>query len=414
MHVNIGPHYSNKENAVKVSKLIRQCVHCGFCNATCPTYQILGDERDGPRGRISIIKDLLEEKPNSKETLRHLDKCLLCRNCETTCPSGVKYSQIYELGKPFLEKQIKRPVFLQLTRFIARKLFLSSIFGLSIYTLNFFRPIIPKKFRYFLPTKTAKANIRSLKEEQVHTAKGENVLVFRGCVQKSLRPSISKAAEQVLTLAGFNVTVASNSVCCGALEGHLSDKFGKLSRVRENIKYWGELIEKKSIDTILVTASACAYEIKDYASTKGLSKKEKAIGAKITARLKDISELLPQIYKSLKNQVSPSTDTFTFHPPCTLQHGLKITNVIEPHLEKFGYKLKKDFAEKNLCCGSAGTYSLFNPKIANELRDRKLRNIDGTGCNQILTANIGCITHLQSGTEKSVKHWVEILAEDLV
>ena len=232
-------------------------------------------------------------------------------------------------------------------------------------------------------------------------------------MQKSLKPTINTATELVLNAANCKTFIAADSVCCGALEGHLSDKPAKLKRVKENISHWTSVIQKNEIDFLVSTASACSYEIKDYLNISGLSEDEKKSVQDIVKITRDISELLPQIYESLKNTIKIKEEKIAFHPPCTLQHGLKINGLIEKYFTDFGYDIETQFPEKHLCCGSAGTYSILNPKIAGELRDRKLTNLHQTGCKQILTANIGCITHLQSKSDKPVKHWIEKLAEDL-
>ena len=416
MHVNIDSNYKDKNGAKLASQLIRKCVHCGFCNATCPTYQTLGDERSGPRGRISIIKDLLEGKPTSTDSLHHLDQCLLCRNCETTCPSGVQYSKIYEHGKPLMENIEKRRFWPRLIRTILKKFLLSKSFHISIFIANLFKSILPKSLRAFLPNKkpyTIPTNANLKKQNKNCNSKSYNILLFRGCVQKSLKPTINTATELVLNASNCKTFIATDSVCCGALEGHLSDKTAKLKRVKENISHWKSTIQKNKIDFLVSTASACSYEIKDYLNIDGLSEDEKKSVRDIIKITRDISELLPQIYESLKNTIKIKEEKIAFHPPCTLQHGLKINGLIEKYFIDFGYDIETQFPEKHLCCGSAGTYSILNPKIAGELRDRKLTNLHQTGCKQILTANIGCITHLQSKSDKPVKHWIEKLAEDL-
>ena len=415
MHVNINQKYNDQAVAKQTSSLIRKCVHCGFCNATCPTYQTLGDERSGPRGRISIIKDLLEGKPTSTDSLKHLDQCLLCRNCETTCPSGVQYSKIYEYGKPFMEKIEKRYFVLRISRLLVKKFLLSRVFHFTIFFAKIFKPILPQRIKAFLPNKTLKSPDRIVNHinKLNNKKKSYNVLIFQGCVQKSLRPTINGATEIVLQASNCKTFIASDSVCCGALEGHLSDKKAKLNRVKQNIQYWAKLIQRNNIDFLVSTASACSYEIKGYLEINELTVEEKKSVKNILNITKDISELLPHIYDSLKDTLEVGDEKIAFHPPCTLQHGLKVSGFVEKYLTDFGYNIEAGFPEKNLCCGSAGTYSIFNPKIATQLRERKLNNLDRTGCEQILTANVGCITHLQSNSKKPVKHWIERIAEDI-
>tara|TARA_E500000178_G_scaffold49538_1_gene44920 strand:+ start:39409 stop:40656 length:1248 start_codon:yes stop_codon:yes gene_type:complete len=412
--IRLAPEFKSKKNAKTAADLIKSCVHCGFCNSTCPTFNLLGDERDSPRGRITLIKEILEGGTPTTETKLHLDRCLQCRNCETTCPSGVKYGKLYKIGKSIVDSQVKGTIQHQIFKYFLKEFLLSKLFSIAVSfgkKLHFF---IPSHLKALIPLRTSAVNDTNIVSEQGLNINKQTVLLFQGCVQKSLIPSINEATSKILTFCGFDVITVKKSECCGAIRGHLSDSKGQIKNIKRNIDLWWPLIEQKKLAFIVSDASACSFEIKNFQEVlrndHKYSKKAKALSA-IT---KDISEILPSCVEKLKGRLVFKNGTkLAFHPPCTLQHGLKITGVIEKNLEQLGYKVFKTKEDSHICCGSAGTYSLFHHDISTSLRDKKMEQLNDLNCDTVISSNIGCITHLQGKSASAVKHWVEVLAEDL-
>jgi len=392
------------------NKILRSCVHCGFCNATCPTYQILGDELDGPRGRIYLIKQTLEGKTPTRQTQLHLDRCLTCRNCESTCPSGVEYSQLLNIGRSIVNKKVTRSTRQKLLHTILRKTFLSPlVFSTLIKTGQLFRPFLPATIKRSIPEKQKKIQFDTI----THARK---ILLVPGCVQSSLKPHIDIAAKIVLDKLNIECVAIPSAGCCGSLSHHLNAEEEALQIIKTNIDSWWPLIENKTIEAICMTASGCGVAIKEYeqllANDTNYAHKAKVI----SEFYKDPAEIVSTeintnkqsaIKKLLDINTHSTNKTIAFHPPCTLQHGMKLNNLIEPILNDLGFTINT-FKDKHLCCGSAGTYSITQKTLSQQLLLNKLGNINAVEHDLIVTANIGCQLHLQSGTSTPVKHWLEL------
>jgi glycolate oxidase iron-sulfur subunit len=392
VQTHLSPEFSDTAEGKEAAAILRKCVHCGFCNATCPTYQLLGDELDGPRGRIYLIKQVLEGAEVTRSTQLHLDRCLTCLNCQTTCPSGVEYGHLVDIGRKLVEARVARPPADRAVRWSLKEGLTSRLFAPAMLLGRALRPILPKVLRDKVP---ARAIDRALPQApRTHTRK---VLMLQGCVQPSMMPNIDRAAARVLDIAGIQTVYAAGAGCCGALRTHLSDHQGGLADMRRNIDVWMPLLAAGDVEAIISSASACALSVKEYGHALAGDAAYAGKAARISALARDLSELLPQLVPALKNQLrAGAAKRVAFHAPCTLQHGLDVVTASE---------------EAHLCCGSAGTYSILQPQLAAQLRDRKLCNLAKTAPEIILSANIGCIQHLQSGTTTKVMHWIEWLDE---
>ncbi len=408
MKTNIIDDFLQTPDGIEANRILRSCVHCGFCNATCPTYQLLGDELDGPRGRIYLIKQTLEGKTPSRQTQLHLDRCLTCRNCESTCPSGVNYSQLLNIGRAVVNQKVPRSLPQRLLGFSLRKLFLSRpVFSLLIKSGQLLRPVLPATLKRAIPEKAAVLSF----SRKTHNRK---VLLIAGCVQPALKPQIDNAAKIILDRLNIEC-IEPEASCCGSLSHHLNAEDEAMAIIKNNIDNWLAIVEQQKIEAICMTASGCGVAIKEYsqllASDKDYANKAKRISelykepAEIIA---DIIESDPQALTRLTENSHRKKQSIAFHPPCTLQHGMQHKNLIEPILQKAGFTLLP-FNEAHLCCGSAGTYSITQKKLSQQLLANKLGNIEKVEPEIIATANIGCHLHLQSGTETPVKHWLELL-----
>lgn len=399
MQTSITKNYLDTAMGQRANEILRSCVHCGFCNATCPTYQLLGDELDGPRGRIYLIKQILEGKQPTEKTQLHLDRCLTCRNCETTCPSGVKYSSLLDIGRKLSTEKVQRPLRQRLLHLSLRKLFLSPrVFSLALKTGQLIQPLLPKALGRNIPASNNK-NLDWPNSE--HTRK---VILVEGCVQKSLQPDIDKAAAIAFDQMDIQSLRIKASGCCGALSHHLNAEAEAHTYIKNNIDSWWPFIESGAIEAITMTASGCGVMISDYGKVLLDDKNYAEKAATISALYKDPCEVI-----HLRH--TPGTTQplrIAFHPPCTLQHGLKINGKIEALITALGHELV-NFEDKHLCCGSAGTYSITQKSISRSLRSNKLNSIESQQPDLIVTANIGCQTHLQGGTNTPVKHWLELL-----
>jgi glycolate oxidase iron-sulfur subunit len=405
MQTQLSPELKDDLGAQAAAAVLKKCVHCGFCNATCPTYQLLGDELDGPRGRIYLIKQVLEGGEPTRSTQQHLDRCLTCLNCETTCPSGVRYGELLEVGRSLVERRVPRPLPQRSVRWLLREALTSSWFTPALRLAQVFTPLLPKVLRDKVPARSMR---RAAKAPGKHP---EKVLLLRGCVQPAMLPNIDAATVRVLDAAGIEVVQAAGTGCCGALRSHLSDTEGGLEDMRRNIDAWEPLLADGAIGAIISSASACALALKGYGHALARDSRYQARAARISALARDLSELLPAIVPRIRPKISPHAGRVVFHPPCTLQHGQKLRGGVEEQLRALGVDLHLPQADAHLCCGSAGTYSLLQPQIAEQLRDRKLAHIHAAQPVCILSANVGCIQHLQSGTQTPVKHWIEWLDE---
>jgi glycolate oxidase iron-sulfur subunit len=403
MQTNLAPEYKNRVEGQEAESILRKCVHCGFCTATCPTYQLLGDELDGPRGRIYLIKQVLEGEAPTRKTQMHLDRCLTCRNCESTCPSGVQYGHLVDIGRKLVDEKVARSAGESALRWALKEGLPSPLFAPAMKAGQLVRPLLPQALKNKVPEKRG-SGARPTHE---HVRK---VLMLEGCVQPSMSPNINSATARVLDAAGIQSISAPKAGCCGAVKFHLNDQDGGKAQMRANIDAWWPYVESSQVEAIIMNASGCGVTVKEYGHILQHDAQYGIKAAKISALTKDISELLPELVTALKPKLkTASAEQLAFHPPCTLQHGQQLKGGVEKHLSELGFNVKTASCEAHLCCGSAGTYSVLQPELSYQLRDRKLNNLQEMKPTQILSANIGCITHLQSGTNIPVRHWVEIL-----
>jgi glycolate oxidase iron-sulfur subunit len=401
MQTNLADFIKGTREGDEAEAILRACVHCGFCTATCPTYQLLGDELDGPRGRIYLIKQVLEGAEPTRKTQLHLDRCLTCRNCETTCPSGVKYGRLIDIGRKVVEDRVPRPLADRVKRTVLKEALPRDwVFKPAFKAGQVFRPLLSKDLQDKLPATPPAGQWPT----RTHARK---MLVLRGCVQPSMAPNINAATARVLDALGVQLMVAPKAGCCGAVRYHMNDQEGGLDDMRRNIDAWWPLIEQ--VEAIVMTASGCGVTVKEYGHLLAHDSAYAAKAARISEMTLDLSEIMPQFEAELVAKLSGKiTKRIAFHPPCTLQHGQQIRGKVEGVLRAAGVDVVL-CADSHLCCGSAGTYSVMHPEIAHELRDRKLANLQATGADEIVSANIGCLTHLQSGTDTPVTHWIELV-----
>ncbi|MEY4563574.1 MAG: glycolate oxidase subunit GlcF [Pseudomonadota bacterium] len=407
MQTHLAPEFKGTRDGDEAEAILRSCVHCGFCTATCPTYQLLGDELDGPRGRIYLMKQVLEGAEVTRKTQLHLDRCLTCRNCETTCPSGVDYGHLVEIGRHIVDQKVARPAGEKAVRWLLREGLTSSLFAPAMKLGQMVRPLLPASLKNKVP-----AASNSHAHQRPAQTRPRKVLMLEGCVQPSMMPNINSATVRVLDAAGIQTLVAPKAGCCGAIRTHLSDTAGGLADMRRNIDAWWPLVDQ--VEAIVMNASGCGVMVKDYGHALAHDPVYADKAARISALTRDLSELLPDLVPRLKNKMrKPRLRQLAFHPPCTLQHGQQLRGGVEVHLAALGFVVKLTAAESHLCCGSAGTYSVLQPELALPLRDRKLEQLNALKPQAIVSANIGCIQHLQSGTAIPVRHWIEVLDEAL-
>jgi glycolate oxidase iron-sulfur subunit len=403
MQTQLSPEFVQDGAAQSAAALIKQCVHCGFCNATCPTFQLLGDELDGPRGRIYLIRQMLEGGEVTRSTQEHLDRCLTCLNCETTCPSGVQFGQLVEIGRSLVERRVPRPLPEKATRWILKEGLTSGWFAPALRLGQALRPLLPRILKDKIPR-------RFPPRPAAHGAHADKVLLLRGCVQPAMLPNIDEATVRVFEAAGIEVLQAPGTGCCGALRTHLADHDGGLEDMRRNIDAWDPLLGRGGIRAIVSSASACVLALKHYGEALSGDARYQARAAAVSTLTRDLSELLPTVAARLTPKIAPRASRVAFHPPCTLQHGQKLRAGVVTQLQTLGIEVSLPI-DSHLCCGSAGAYSVLQPKIATQLRDRKLAQLLALNPDCILSANVGCIQHLQSGTSIPVKHWIEWLDE---
>jgi glycolate oxidase iron-sulfur subunit len=405
MQTKLSEEFKGTLDGEEAEAILRKCVHCGFCNATCPTYQVLGDELDGPRGRIYLIKQLLEGGEVTRSTQLHLDRCLTCLNCETTCPSGVEYGHLVEIGRRLTDERVDRPPADQAARWLLKEGLTSPLFAPALKAGQMLRPLLPERLKSKVPARAEREPRRPSRGSPVsHRRK---VLLLGGCVQPAMRPEINAATVRVLDAAGIQTLFAAGEGCCGALRTHLNDRAGGLADMRRNIDAWWPLIERGAVEAIVVNASACSQMAKEYGYELRHDPDYAEKARRVSSLTRDLSEYLPDIARSLKDQLPRRGTRVAFHAPCTLQHGQELRGV-DVELAALGFDVRVP-AESHLCCGSAGTYSVLHREIANELRDRKLGHLEPLNVECIASANIGCIQHLQSGTTLPVRHWIEVI-----
>lgn len=408
MQTQLAPEFQQTAAGREAESILRKCVHCGFCTATCPTYQLLGDELDGPRGRIYLIKQVLEGAQPTRKTQQHLDRCLTCRNCETTCPSGVQYGHLVDIGRSIVDAKVPRPAAERTVRWMLKEGLPSPLFGPAMKLGQAVRGLLPASLKAKVPAPRP-AGAWSTRTH------ARRVLMLAGCVQPAMAPNINAATARVLDAAGIQTLVAPEAGCCGAVKFHLNDQAGGLDQMRANVDAWWPLVAQ-GVEAIVMNASGCGVTVKEYGHLLRDDPAYADKAARISELTRDLSELLPDLVPALKPRLPHAPDAqrvVAFHPPCTLQHGQKLRGGVEQQLAALGFTVQVARNEAHLCCGSAGTYSVLNPEIATTLRDRKLGHLGDLKPAVIASANIGCITHLQSGTDTPVRHWVELLDDAL-
>jgi glycolate oxidase iron-sulfur subunit len=377
-------------------------VHCGFCNATCPTYQLLGNELDGPRGRIYLIKQMLEGEPVTDKTQLHLDRCLTCRNCETTCPSGVTYHALLDIGREMLERRVERPVAQRALRAGLRHVIpRAKTFGALLKVGRMMRPVLPLALGAKIPERAPVAGERPVARH------ARRMLMLEGCAQRSLSPNTNAATARVLDRLGISIEAAPEAGCCGATDYHLNAQEAGLARARRNIDAWWPKIEAGA-EAIIQTASGCGAFVKEY----GHLLRDDALYADKARRISEIARDLGEVlaHAPLDQLQIRADQRVAFHCPCTLQHAQKLGGSVEGVLGRLGFDLAP-VPDAHLCCGSAGTYSFTQPELARKLRDNKLDALESGRPDVIATANIGCQTHLGAGGRTPVRHWIEIVDE---
>ncbi|MGE0311525.1 MAG: glycolate oxidase subunit GlcF [Lautropia sp.] len=402
METHLSPEFADTRAGREAEAILRSCVHCGFCTATCPTYQLLGDELDGPRGRIYLIKQVLEGAPASRSTQQHLDRCLTCRNCETTCPSGVAYGRLVDIGREVVEQRVERPMLERAARWMLREGLTSPAFAPALNLGRALRPLLPGVLAQKVPPREA----AGAWPDAVHARK---VLMLAGCVQPAMMPNVNAATARVLDAAGIQAVVAPQAGCCGAIRAHLADGERARDDMRRNVDAWWPWIDDGRVDAIVINASGCSVTVKDYGHALADDPAYAERAARVASLARDLAEMLDTLVPALRGRVAPPAAPIAFHPPCTLQHGQQIRGVVESGLRELGFDLRIPTQDAHLCCGSAGTYSVLQPELAGRLRDRKLEHLGALAPAAIVSANIGCIQHLRSGTRTPVRHWIELL-----
>ncbi|WP_456021897.1 glycolate oxidase subunit GlcF [Pseudomonas protegens] len=404
MQTTLSEKAKRLSRADEAESILRSCVHCGFCNATCPTYQLLGDELDGPRGRIYLIKQVLEGNEVTEKTQQHLDRCLSCRNCETTCPSGVDYHNLLDIGRAVVDEAVPRQPKQRLLRDGLRALVLSpTLFKMLVHLGQTFRPLLPDTLKTKLPRSSYPVSPRPTQQHDRH------VLILEGCVQPTLSPNTNAATARVLDRLGISITPISQAGCCGAVDYHMNAQQTGLARARRNIDAWWPNIERGA-EAIVQTASGCGAFVKEYGH---LLKDDPAYAAKavrVSSMAKDLVEVLQD--EPLETLGILSDLRLAFHCPCTLQHAQKLGGAVETVLSRLGFNLTS-VPDSHLCCGSAGTYSLTQPELSRQLRDNKMNALESGKPEVIVTANIGCQTHLDGAGRTPVRHWIELVEEAL-
>ncbi len=407
MQTRLTPEFAATAEGREAEAILRRCVHCGFCTATCPTYQLLGDELDGPRGRIYLIKQVLEGEAPTRATQLHLDRCLTCRNCETTCPSGVQYGRLADIGRKLVDERVPRPAGERLLRDVLKAGLTSPLFAPAMKLGQSLRPLLPAALK-------AKVQVPRAAGTWPARTHARRVILLEGCVQPAMQPNINTATARVLDALGIEVLRPAAAGCCGALRYHLNDHDGGLADARRNVDAWWPLVEAGA-DAIVINASGCGTQLKDYGHLLAHDAAYAEKAARIAALARDLIEVVAPHASEVKSRLKPglASEPVVFHPPCSLQHGQQIRGQVEALLTAAGAQLLP-FAEPHLCCGSAGTYSVLQPELSHQLRDRKLAALEAGRPRRILSANIGCISHLAGGTATEVMHWVEWLDARLV
>lgn len=408
MQTKLADFIKDTPEGQEAEAVVRRCVHCGFCTATCPTYQILGDELDGPRGRIYLIKQLLEGGAVTTKTQQHLDRCLTCRSCESTCPSGVEYGKLIDIGRKLVDERVERPLGQRLLRkALAYTLSKPALFGPAYRLAQKLRSFLPASLR----NKVLAPQDAGVWPKHKHARK---MLLLEGCVQAAMLPNINSATARVFDALEIELIVAPPKAgCCGALRYHLNDHDGGLDDMRRNIDAWWPYVEQ-GIEAIVLNASGCGVMVKEYGHKLRLDSRYAAKAERVSELARDVSEIVSAQANKLKVKiVEGGLKQVAYHPPCTLQHGQQLRGQVEALLSELGFTVLLP-TDSHLCCGSAGTYSVLQAELAYSLRDNKLANLTRTDPQLIVSGNVGCIAHLQSGTKIPVSHWIELVDHVLI
>ena len=381
--------------------ILRKCVHCGFCTATCPTYQLLGDELDGPRGRIYLVKQVLEGAEPTRRTQLHLDRCLSCRSCESTCPSGVQYGRLADIGRGIVEKKVGRAPLGAIRRAVLSFALPRTWLFASLLVLGrAAKPFLPRALKKQVPDAPAAPGAWPAARHQ------RKMLVLAGCVQPALAPRINAAAARLLDRNGISLLEVQGAGCCGAVRFHLNDQEAGRDDMRALIDAWWPMIERGEVEAIVMTASGCGSFVKEFGHHFQDDPEYRDKAARISTMTRDLCEIVPE--SGVRR--GSGAGRVAFQSPCSLQHGQQLRGKVEALLAAAGYELTP-VADGHLCCGSAGTYSILQPELSGQLRERKLAALSAAGPALIATANIGCLAHLQAGTPSPVRHWIELLDE---
>ena len=398
MQTHLAEFIRDTEEGREAESILRKCVHCGFCTATCPTYQLLGDELDGPRGRIYLIKQVLEGAEPSAATQLHLDRCLSCLNCETTCPSGVRYGRLLDIGRGVVESKVDRPatdrVLRRLLRFVIPY---KERFGPLLKVGQFFRPALPGPLKSSTPPRVDAGEWPAPRHER-------RMLVLNGCAQPAIAPNVNAATARVMDALGIDLVSVADG-CCGALSYHMSENDEALDFMRRNIDAWWPHIETGA-EAIVMTASGCGVLVKEYGHILRNDPAYAEKAAAVSGKTLDLCEVLE---KEDLSALKPDTSRrVAFHSPCSLQHGQKLSGQVERILGGLGFSLVP-VPDSHLCCGSAGSYSILNPRISGQLKKKKLAALESGQPDIIATANIGCLAHMQGDAAAPVVHWVDLI-----
>jgi glycolate oxidase iron-sulfur subunit len=408
METNLADFIRDTPEGRRADAILRACVHCGFCTATCPTYQLLGDELDGPRGRIYLMKQVLEGAAPTAKTQLHLDRCLTCRACETTCPSGVKYGELLDIGRAVVDNSVARPLWPSFKRkLLCIVVPRASLFAVFLWLGRLLKPVLPFKLAAKIPAWQEPLTVAA----SAPVAHARRMLLLDGCAQPALSPQINAAAIALISRLGIALTSVPTAGCCGALRFHLDATADALDDMRRNIDAWWPEIEA-GCEAVVVTASGCSVMVKDYGRLLAGDERYAAKAARVSELARDVVEIVAAERTGLESLLAANKTgrswRIAFHPPCTLQHGMQIRGAAEDLLRLAGFQLEP-VPDAHLCCGSAGTYSIMQPELSAKLRDNKLAALATGMPEAIATANIGCLAHLQSGTDLPVRHWVEFI-----
>ncbi len=411
MQTKLADFVKNTPEGQEADAILRSCVHCGFCLATCPTYQLLGDELDSPRGRIYLMKQMLEGEPVTVKTLSHLDRCLTCRACETTCPSGVRYGALVDIGRGIVEKQVKREMPAVAMRYVLRNVLPNpKLFKLLLKAGQMIRRVLPGELQKKIPPPELSKHVWPVIKHE------RQMLILEGCVQPALAPNINIATARVLDFLGISLIKADRAGCCGAVTFHLNEQADGLAYMRRNIDAWWPWVQQNKIEAIVINASGCGVTVKEYGHLLQHDANYAEKARMISELAKDISEVIHFELGNMTDQLRTQLQSnqthikLAFHSPCTLQHGMRIRGVVEQILRNVGFELS-NVPDAHLCCGSAGTYSILQPKLSQQLLTNKIVALESEKPQQIATANIGCLMHLRTQATLPVKHWIELLDE---